>query len=318
MVCVRCPLTEMENRSKQLRKFSDHLSRLIQSEACAWRPQNLAELMDLIDKSREELFLDGPSGFDWIFRNSLLQDREGTMYVDYVETDADRRWDAPNEALAKMLTMGGLTPPGSLTMARHLSKVGTFTEPGMAIVAAVWRGTTPTADMGWGSFRKLNLETLEPYIPHLAGRVFGDFAYLQCLSVERLASVIGNVATLHQATQERHLLAVDGIEVAQGVLEVPVEIDLAADVLHVGQAHDLAAPTGVPRGGEHPGGVGGRRGAVACRLAAGALDEGEAADQERLVVAEGLEQASPPLLQDAELPDRREILVACHSCISVL
>lgn len=158
---ARCPLREQAKRSRQLAKFSDHLSRMIYSEVCSYRPAVFRELEGLVEGLREEYFLDGPNGFDWIYRNRLLQEREGNLYVDYVETDDGRRWDIPNDAMVKILTTGGPIPPASLSMARHLSKVGVFSTTGLKIVADVWRSFILNPDVRWASFRALNQQTLE-------------------------------------------------------------------------------------------------------------------------------------------------------------
>jgi AbiV family abortive infection protein len=158
---VRCPPAENARRSHQLRKFADHLSRMIYSEICSHRPVDYRGTEDAVERLREEYYLDGPSGFDWIYRNQLLQEREGILYVDYVETDDGRRWEMPNQALVDILTTGPPIPPHSLSTARHLSKVGAFTAQGIAIVAGVWRGCTPSSETKYATFRALNVRTLE-------------------------------------------------------------------------------------------------------------------------------------------------------------
>jgi hypothetical protein len=52
--------------------------------ACGMRPGTLAELQEYVDNHREEFYLDGPNDVDWIFRNEVLEGREGALYVDYV------------------------------------------------------------------------------------------------------------------------------------------------------------------------------------------------------------------------------------------
>jgi AbiV family abortive infection protein len=158
---VRCPLSEQPRRLKQLAKFSHHLSRKIYSEVCSCHPGDFRELEGLVEELREEYFLDGPNGFDWIYRNRLLQDRESALYVDYVEDDDGRRWDIPNDALAKMLTTGGSIPPQSLSVARHLSNAGIFSAAGLKIVADVWRDFIPSGEVRWASLRTLNQQTVE-------------------------------------------------------------------------------------------------------------------------------------------------------------
>ncbi|MEK7315392.1 MAG: AbiV family abortive infection protein [Candidatus Eisenbacteria bacterium] len=158
---VRCPPSEQAARSRQLAKFSNHLSRMIYSKIINFRPADFRELERAVEGLREEYFLDGPGGFDWIYRNHLLQEREGTLYVDYVEADDGRRWDGPSDAVINLMTMGGPFPPSSLTTTRHLRSVGMFSSSGMQTVAQVWRGFTPKDDVRWTSLRSLNHQTLE-------------------------------------------------------------------------------------------------------------------------------------------------------------
>jgi AbiV family abortive infection protein len=157
---ARCPPGEGERRSAQLRKFSDHLSRMICSEVCHYRPKDFAELEAGVADLREEYYLDGPSGLDWIYRNRLLQEREGTLYVDYVEGDGERRWDGPKDWFLEKLAYGGPLSPASLTMAARLGKAGFFTDDGIKNVADIWRPCVPQSNDQWGKFQRLNVETL--------------------------------------------------------------------------------------------------------------------------------------------------------------
>lgn len=163
----RCPMGLQAERWRQLGKFSDHLSRMIYSEVCSYKPADFSELERLVEGLREEYFLDGPNGVDWIYRNRLLQEREGTLYVDYVEAEDGRRWDVPNDVLVNILTTGGPIPPHSLSVARHLSNVGIFSGPGLRTVADVWREFIPSGEVRWASLRVLNQQTLERL--HAAG-----------------------------------------------------------------------------------------------------------------------------------------------------
>lgn len=158
---ARCPITAREERARQLGKALQHLSRLIYSEICSYRPKDFAELRDGVERLREEYFLDGPAGFDWIYRNRLLQDREGTLYVDYVELEDGCRWDAPNERVVELLTVGPAIRPASLAMICSLSRVGALTPAGVEIVANVWRPCVPSSDTQWATFRALGKKTLE-------------------------------------------------------------------------------------------------------------------------------------------------------------
>jgi AbiV family abortive infection protein len=158
---VRCPLTKPQERANQLAKFYDHLSRMIYSEACMMKPARFHDIEGWIEESREEYFLDGSSGFDWIYRNRLLQEREGAVYVDYVETDDGRKWETPSNAMIEVLTMGGSLVPASLSMARHLGRAGVMSDAGMEVVADIWRSFVPDSDTAWPALRRKNQDTLD-------------------------------------------------------------------------------------------------------------------------------------------------------------
>lgn len=155
---VRCPRQPGERFVRQLGRFSDHLAKGLYSDACGWRPSTLGQLQEYIDGCRQEFYLDGPNDLDWIFRNDVIQRREGALYVDYVSTDEGHDWTNPGEY------EGFLTPtyePMSLKMARHLSHVGLSTPAGLSVVASVWRTSALNARTRWSDIRTLNLRTLE-------------------------------------------------------------------------------------------------------------------------------------------------------------
>jgi AbiV family abortive infection protein len=92
---VRCPRVPPESFSQQLSRFNDHLAKGIYAEACNWRPGSLGQLAEYVDDSRQQYYLDGPTGADWIFRNRIIEQRERTIYVDYVDTDEGHCWTPP-------------------------------------------------------------------------------------------------------------------------------------------------------------------------------------------------------------------------------
>ena len=94
---ARCPRNLLSNHLCN-RKFYDHLARGIYAKACGWRPGSFGELRTYVERERQSHHLDGPNGFDWIYRNSLLEERENTMYVDY-----------PDERTAERGFLGNIT-----------------------------------------------------------------------------------------------------------------------------------------------------------------------------------------------------------------
>jgi hypothetical protein len=92
---VRCPRSPQERRARHLSRFYDQLAKGIYVETAGTRPASYAEILRFIDNLREEYYLDGPNGFDWIFSNDILRTREQALYVDYVESDGNADWWSP-------------------------------------------------------------------------------------------------------------------------------------------------------------------------------------------------------------------------------
>ena len=89
---VRCPNKQSDKFSNQLKRFNDHLAKGIYSEYYATRPTIFSEVKNWITEECKQYYLDGPIGVEWIFRNDILQHREESIYVDYVEIDNKHRW----------------------------------------------------------------------------------------------------------------------------------------------------------------------------------------------------------------------------------
>ena len=86
-------------------------------------PGSLEQLQEYIDHSRHEYYLDGPNDVDWIFRNEVIQGREGTLYVDYVANEDQHSWADPAQFEELFLSS---PEPWSVQTARYLHDVGCF------------------------------------------------------------------------------------------------------------------------------------------------------------------------------------------------
>jgi hypothetical protein len=121
------------------------------------RPSSLSQLQEYVNLHRDEFYLDGPSGADWIFRNEISQAREGVLYVDYVALGDAHHWSEPTQ-YEELLTL--LPTPAALSTARNLHDVGASAPAALAVVAGFWRANPPVADTHWGDIRKANYRTL--------------------------------------------------------------------------------------------------------------------------------------------------------------
>ena len=136
---IRCP-RQSNNFSRQLGRFYCHLSRGIYAYAAIGQFSTFGELRNWVNEERESLFLNGPEGYDYIYRNRILDRRESMMYVDYeLHEDNEYIWSAPghhNEGLA--LSLRGVIPP-SLATVLSLNKAGFATPQGLKLLADIWR-----------------------------------------------------------------------------------------------------------------------------------------------------------------------------------
>lgn len=154
---LRCPRLPNERFATQLGRFNDHLAKGLYAKAGWMRPSNLAELQRYVNLHRDEFYLDGPTGADWIFRNEIAAEREGALYVDYFENDGEHHWSDPTQ-FEDLLTL--LPKPAGLHLAKNLSDVGAGTPAALAVVAQFWRDNPPSADTPWREVRRANHQTL--------------------------------------------------------------------------------------------------------------------------------------------------------------
>ena len=155
---VRCPPNSRKIRSRQLGYFSEHLARGIYVRLSNAQPTDLAELKGYADMERVKLYLDGPNDVDWIFRNSILAQREEAMYVDYVEVDGGHEWLVPRNAEP----LPWLSPQAyTLKICQALHKTGMTTPSGLAVVAKIWRPVNVCPELRWDEVVAKNRETLK-------------------------------------------------------------------------------------------------------------------------------------------------------------
>lgn len=84
---TRFDYKEQGDRSRQLKRFSDHLPKGIYVRSYRGSPATYGEIVRYADRLRDDLYLDGPNDIDWIFRNEILAERDERLYVDFVDSD---------------------------------------------------------------------------------------------------------------------------------------------------------------------------------------------------------------------------------------
>lgn len=160
MDAVRCPRKPDDRFAKQLSRFNDHLAKGLYAYAYWLCPATLEELQTYVDRHRKEFYLDGPNDVDWIFRNDVIQKREGAFYVDYVAYDEEKRWYDPS-ALAEDIGLLDGREPASVRMAQGFYDAGFFTKESLETIAEIWRPSPPTMNTHFQELRRLNSSTLE-------------------------------------------------------------------------------------------------------------------------------------------------------------
>ena len=164
---VRCPRARQKERSRALGYFYDHLAKGIYVEVCHWYPADFAEVMHHVERERREHYLDGPNDVDWIFPNTITQQREDNLYVGYIRDDTEedgpgeRYWTPPRGDDHTGPTFGYPPTPPIIDLARALHQANVTTPGGLSVVAEVWRPVDVRADMRITELIELNWRTLE-------------------------------------------------------------------------------------------------------------------------------------------------------------
>jgi AbiV family abortive infection protein len=156
---VRCPRLPADRFAAQLARFNDHIAKGLYARSCMMRPGTLQQLQEYIDLVRDEFYLDGLTGVEWIFRNEIQQAREAALYVDYVSTGEGHHWADP--AQFEDVMGGGLREPLALRMARSLFAVGLSSGAALKLVAQTWQSSTVESGTRWTEIRARNHRTLE-------------------------------------------------------------------------------------------------------------------------------------------------------------
>jgi hypothetical protein len=128
----RAPGADQEKRSRQFRRAGDHLCKLIYAQIADYSIGSSTELLDAVALHRKELHLDGPNDVDWIFRNDLLMEREGALYVDLIDHEGELAWLEPHRIELHPST------PTSMRLVQALSACGIDTLDGLHALTQAW------------------------------------------------------------------------------------------------------------------------------------------------------------------------------------
>ena len=164
---VRCPPQPEKVFSRQLSYFDQHLPKGIYAFYFRLRPQDFGEVHEWIELETKEYYLDGPEGFDWIFRNEIIRKREETIYVDFVESDGQHYWTSPRDyRVSSALSILPASEIPVLKLARFLHSLGCTSPDSLELIARLWRPIIMRDDFDWKELRKMNSQTLKELEDH--------------------------------------------------------------------------------------------------------------------------------------------------------
>ena len=158
---VRCPKTSGQ-RAPVLKRFYWHVAKRIHAMACRNpRIASFAEFSALVESESRPWHLDGPNGFDWIYPNSISQEREHGLYVDYMRDVTDTTgacfWTDP---FSPTPFSSKYVAPESVKLVRFPSSAGARSVAGLVEIASVWRRFGPVQETDRVELRDLIAETL--------------------------------------------------------------------------------------------------------------------------------------------------------------
>ena len=156
---VRCPNKKPSNFSNQLKRFNDHFAKGIYIKYYALRPATFSQVKNWVVKECEEYYLDGPIGVEWIFRNDILQHREESIYVDYVEMDNKHRWLSPKQLENDRYTLAQVQTH-TLELVRCMSEAGFCKAESLEVISNIWNSLKLVEDTHWQDILKLNEDTI--------------------------------------------------------------------------------------------------------------------------------------------------------------
>jgi AbiV family abortive infection protein len=158
---VRCPAQPPHRRARQLKYFNRHIPKGIYSAITHTRPARFGDLLTFIRHLRTSLYLDGPHGSEWIFRNEVRSQREEALYVDYVETEAGHRWSVPHPVFDDPITTRMHVTPKVVQLVKAMEATGFHEVSSLRVIASNWRDFDPAPDTSYTEMRDRILSTLK-------------------------------------------------------------------------------------------------------------------------------------------------------------
>ena len=131
----RCPDARRAGLAgKTVRRFYDHLARLLYVDAVVWRPVTKGELRSYVDRERQSHIVDGPMG-EWVMAAGPVIERERRLYADVERYDEGVVvWNEPYG----FPPLGDRRPPDVLRLAIAMRNLGFLSPEGMRVIRTIW------------------------------------------------------------------------------------------------------------------------------------------------------------------------------------
>lgn len=163
--------------SDHLASVVNHMARGVYVESYEGRPIDFAEMRRFLDLARQPYYLDGPTGYDWIFRNSIEAGREELFYVDAVQSGAVLEWLRPGatvELIKSVPSFAGHDPQVRriCTLLLDLHAAGLLRAEALTILRSLWEKVELDDSTGWRRYDELNRDFVE--LSHAHGLVTNE------------------------------------------------------------------------------------------------------------------------------------------------
>jgi|TARA_R110002051_G_scaffold230170_2_gene292225 hypothetical protein len=138
MDAVRCPPKLISSKlNRIIGWFYDHLARLIYADAVNWKPMNLAQLREYVDRQRRGHYVEGYAG-EYIMPNWAVYERESGLYADVEAYQDDTLlWSEPRRSELDRSIFPSMTP-GALQVAEAMQHLGLFSAQGLRATSEIW------------------------------------------------------------------------------------------------------------------------------------------------------------------------------------
>jgi hypothetical protein len=158
---VRCPREPADRLRRQLKYCGQHLAKAIYGVCYGGRPATFREVREYADCHRPDLYLDGPIGVEWIFRNDLIASRDTVLYVDYADTDDGHRWLSPGTAASQVSGDFGDPSSPAIRVVAACNQLGLDSFDALRTIANIWRPIVMADTTHWRDIYSLNVRTLQ-------------------------------------------------------------------------------------------------------------------------------------------------------------